>query len=213
MKKYLFLLFLMALISIPQFTHAQATRLGSCANYSDGDRIYITVYGAPGFGKYKFSPLGGISEQSYLESKTLSSLQGGITVHYRFERFNLGVGAVYHQMKGEMDEALLNNAELTLKMRKAFLSLEVPFYSDSFFDFGWGINAGAFMAEGHYYEDPKTPVFAETGLYYNLILNSFSSIMTKVYYGRSYFNTSLNSAVSDQLTWDLSAQIGIRFWF
>jgi hypothetical protein len=213
MKKLLLALVFFGMLG--STSYAQTMRMGDCRRSSDGDRIYVTIYGAPGFGKYTFDPLTlGPKSMDWASTKTLWQWQGGATIHYRFERFNLGVGAVYQKFSGKITELpLLSNTEIDLAFRKLYASLEIPFYSDSFADIGWGANAGAFMVDGQFFENPKSPIFFETGFYYNMIINSYSSFITKLYYGKNFFNTSLNNVVSKQHTYDLSLQMGFRFWF
>lgn len=205
------LIIFFVLLTVGVSLHAQ--RMGSCSGAGPGDRIYLTIYGAPGIGKYKFEPVSFVTDKAYFESKSLLSLQAGLTLHYRFDRFNLGLGAAYHSFSGKMDEELLQNADLKLRLLKAYLSLEIPVYSDSFADFGVGANAGSFMIDGQYYTAPKIPAFFEAGLYYNIILNSYSSLMMKLYYGKSYSNNTFLNTISKQQTSDFSLQIGFRTWF
>lgn len=217
MKRFIAIVVLLVLIC--QFSFAQGLRMGSCSSMSAADRIYFTAYSGFGVGRYMFDDASVMpSEGTRWKTRPLFSLPVGASLHYRFDYFNLGLGFTMHQLTGKHDANYVSsNAQVEervkLMLYKFYASLEIPFYSSSFFDVGWGANAGSFLADGYIGKDAKSAFYFETGPYYNLILNSYSSLIFKLQYGKSFFETTITQAVSKQKVNDLTLQLGWRIWF
>lgn len=184
------ILFIAAIFSLTAFNGFSQLRVGSCKTASAGDRFYLTPY--VGIGTAKLS-------SDTITTRSFTWL-AGITAHYRFDNFKLGLGARYQEY-----------TKPDLSFIKPYISLEIPLYYGDFEDFGFFVQGGYAIGQQ---DLPKLDgVFADFGIYYNLILTPSSGLYLASEYSINSLKYKIGLAKESMKINEFKLIVGYRFWF
>lgn len=211
------LVVLVAILVIPLLGISQSnrTRQASCASGSTS-RFYITPYIGAGGSSYTYSLNNTVydtdSNVYNNESGSLFTAIAGINLMYNIGRGNLGGGAEFQNFSGKTNNGLFET-DHNMYFYKFFGRYEYKIYYDSFSDFGIFLEGGLLFPNQVHGDSPSMGPFFKGGLFYNLIINSTSSLLIGVDYQYASFTTQIGGAESNHKITDIKLSVGYRFWF
>ncbi len=215
MKK---LLFIIIVLLIGNSTIAQInnrTRQASCKSGSRS-RLYITPYIGAGGSSYLYNLNNTVMDSDsnfYNEEKgRLFSPFVGVNLMYNIGKSNLGGGIEWQGMYGKTNNGLYETSK-KIYFYKFYGRFEYAIYRDSFFDFGLYLEGGVLFPQNIDGEAVSMGEFGKAGFFYNLIINSTSSIFIGLDYQYMGYTSTIGQAISNHSSWDIKLNIGYRFWF
>jgi hypothetical protein len=169
--------------------HSQM-RYGNCRSANSQDRFYITPY--VGIGRSTITT-------SFLKDKSTTWV-AGITAHYMFNSFRLGLGARYQEYT-KFDYTFL----------KPYISFEYPIYFDEFQDFGFYAQIGPALGQD---EIPDlSGVFGDLGIFYNYVITPSSGIWAAIDFSYNDLSYPLGVSTQEMKITEFKLLVGYRFWF
>ncbi len=207
-------LLLLSTISMAQINNR--TRVGSCASYGKRSRLYITPYIGGGGAFYKYNLNNTVMSPDSLffkeEQGRLYSPLAGINLMYNLGKTNLGGGAEIQNLSGNTNNGL-TETKRNILFYKFYGRLEYAFYKDAFFDFGINLDGGFFFPQNIPGKSAQMGVYAKAGIFYNIIINSTSSIFINLNYQYTNSTSQIGQAVSTHISHGIVLSAGYRFWF
>lgn len=191
------------------------TRQASCRTASRS-KLYITPYIGAGGSSYTYNlnnTVMDLDSNFYNEeSGKLFSPLAGINLLYNIGKSNLGGGVEIQGMFGKTNNGLIETSR-SIYFYKFYGRYEYAIYKDSFFDFGLYLEGGVLFPNKVEGEAPTMGGFGKAGIFYNIIINSTSSLFIGMDYQYSGFNSTIGQAISKHTSKGLKLNIGYRFWF
>lgn len=206
------------IILLPIFSFSQGnnrTRQASCASGSVS-RLYITPYIGAGGANYIYDLNSTVMDADSVfyneESGKLFTPIAGINLMYSVGRGNLGGGLEWQGFVGKTDNGLFETKQ-NMYLYKFYGRYEYKFYYDAFSDFGMFIEAGLHFPNNVHGDAPSMGPYFKAGLFYNMIINSTSSLLIGVDYQYTSFTSQIGGSVSNHVIQDMKISVGYRFWF
>ncbi len=191
------------------------TRQGSCRDASRS-RLYITPYFGAGGSAYKYNlnnTVMDIDSNFYNEEAgKLFSPFAGINLMYSIGRANLGGGVEWQGMYGKTNNGLFETNR-NIYYYKFYGRYEYAIYRDSFFDFGIYLEGGVIFPKNVAGSSISMGGYGKAGVFYNIIINSTSSIFLGLDYQYLSFNSTIGQAISTHTAKGVKLDIGYRIWF
>ncbi|OYT12113.1 MAG: hypothetical protein B6I18_01875 [Bacteroidetes bacterium 4572_112] len=213
MKKIIILAVLMV-IAIQ--SNAQ-TRYGSCKSKSQS-RLYITPYIGAGGGLYSYDlnkTVVGPAPDSLVYDNSKGVLYTpvvGLNIMYSIGNANIGGGLEWQGAYGSTSTDV-SSQDHNIYFYKFYGRFEYALYTDAFSDFGFNFQGGLSFPNNIVGTSNDMGMFLSAGLFYNLIINSTSSIIIGADYEYSAFTSTIGNRVSNHIYQPIKLTIGYRFWF
>lgn len=210
----LIILLVLTILSSDIFAQ-RSIRQGSCGAASSS-RLYITPYFGGGGSTYKYNLNNSVmdADSNYYKEETgkLFSPLAGINILYNVGKSNIGGGIEVQGLLGKTNNGLFETSR-SIYFYKFYGRYEYAIYKDSFFDFGIYVEGGLLFPKKIQGDMPTMGSFGKIGIFYNLIINSNSSLLIGVDYQYSKFNSTIGQAISNHTANGVKLNIGYRFWF
>lgn len=191
------------------------TRQANCRTASRS-RLYITPYIGAGGSSYDYNLNNTVmdADSNFYneESGRLFSPIVGINLMYNVGKSNIGGGFEWQGMYGKTNNGLYETSR-NIYFYKFFGRYEYAIYKDSFFDFGLYLEGGLLFPKNVQGDAVSMGGFGKAGLFYNIIINSTSSLFIGMDYQYLSFNTTIGQAISSHTSQGIKLSIGYRFWF
>jgi hypothetical protein len=215
MKKlfYIIILIILSEGAIAQLNNR--TRQASCQSGSRS-RLYITPYIGAGGSSYSYKLNNTVmdADSNFYndEGGRLFSPIVGINLMYNIGKSNLGGGFEWQGMYGKTNNGLFETSR-NIYFYKFYGRYEYAIYKDSFFDFGLYLEGGLLFPKNVEGDAVSMGGFGKAGIFYNIIINSTSSLFIGLDYQYLSFNSTIGQPISTHVSKDLKLNIGYRFWF
>ena len=216
MSKIFYKFLVLLVISFISFSVNAQLRHNSCGKSLS--KFYVTPYIGIGMGSYSYD-LNNTVIGPAPDSVNYPTAEGnmttpifGINFMYNVGRANIGGGLEWEGMYGKTTTEI-SEVKQSAYFYKFYGKLEYAFYSDSFSDIGMHLQAGIMFPNKTIGDSKELGMFVLGGFYYNLIIDSRSSLFIAADYEYSMFTTSINTKVSNHTLKPIKISIGYRFWF
>ena len=192
-------------------------RHGSCKSKSQS-RLYVTPYIGMGIGSYSFD-LNGTAVGPAPDSTNYEEAKGsmftpviGVNLMYSIGSANIGGGVEWQGLYGTASTDI-GSYKQDVFLYKFYAKFEYALYSDPFNDFGFHLQAGLLFPNNVVGHSANMGGFGGGGLFYNLILNSKSSLLFSADYEFVMFTSTIGNSVSNHTFNPIKLSVGYRFWF
>ena len=182
---------------------------------SSPSKFYFTPYLGIGNDNYKLSIdnaiINGENAVYLTENTNVFNSFAGLNFMFNVGNANIGFGGEYQNYNGRIDFLDFDD-NINLYSYRLYLRSEILLYRDAFNDIGIFFEGGTNINNEYIGKNSSLGPNANFGMYYNLVINSVSSLMFNVHYNYTSFNTKYLDGDMNHLLKGFRFSLGYRMW-